>query len=141
MRGRSGAVAVAVAALLALSACSSTPSTVVTTNPPPGATGPSPGCGVTTQGAVTDEARTIAVQGASRRYTITVPPQHTPGTATPIPLVFDFHGLIEGTVGTHPLATQFSAKAIEQGFAVAFPIGSNDGFNWDISLQESNPDL
>lgn len=76
-----------------------------------------------------------------RRYTITVPPNHTPGTTAAIPLVLDLHGLLEGAVGTHPFATQFSAKAESNGFAVVFPIGQNDGIYWDYSAQESNPDL
>jgi polyhydroxybutyrate depolymerase len=70
-----------------------------------------------------------------------VPPNHVAGTTEPIPLVLDCHGLLEGLAGTHPVATQFSAKARAEGFAVAYPIGSNDGVNWDVSLQESNPDL
>lgn len=113
----------------------------VSTDPPPGATGASPGCGVTTQGSVTDRAGTVSVQGRTRRYTFTVPPNHVAGTSSPIPLVLDFHGLLEGWAGTHPFATQFSAKAKAEGFAVAYPIGSNDGVNWDVSLQEANPDL
>jgi len=81
------------------------------------------------------------VDGASRAYTITVPPNHAPGTTTSIPLVFDFHGLLEGLAGTHPLATQFSAEARAEGFAVVYPVGSNSGVDWDVSLSESNPDL
>lgn len=134
---------VAVTATLALSACGS-PAPVpapIATDPPPGSTGASPGCGVTTQGSTTDSARRIPVEGRTRRYTITVPPQHTPGTESPVPLVLDFHGLIEGSVGTHPLATQFSPTARTSGFVVAYPIGSNGGINWDVSLQERNPDL
>lgn len=113
----------------------------VTTDPPAGAGGASPGCRSTTRGPVTDQSETVSVDGATRRYSITIPPDHVPGTTKPIPLVLDFHGLIEGTVGTHPLATQFSAKAIAEGFAVVDPIGSNDGFNWDVSPREDNPDL
>ena len=88
-----------------------------------------------------NEADTVSVEGTLRRYRITVPPNHSPGTTTAIPLVFDFHGLIEGWAGTHPLATQFSAKANANGFAVVYPVGSNNGVNWDVSLKETNPDL
>ena len=141
MIGRSLVAAVAtVLTALVVTACAP-PVPPVTTDPPPGATGPSAGCGITTQGPVTDGADTVSVGGTIRRYTITVPPNHSPGTSTPIPLVFDFHGLLEGAAGTHPLATQFSAKANANGFAVVYPIGSNDGVNWDVSLQEANPDL
>ncbi len=131
----------AVMAVLGTVLVASCAPSVAVTDPPPGATGPSPGCGVTTQGPVTDRASTVDVDGKVRRFTITVPPAHVAGTTTAIPLVFDFHGLIEGSVGTHPFATQFSPKAREEGFAVAYPTGANDGFNWDVSLDESNPDL
>jgi polyhydroxybutyrate depolymerase len=138
MGRRSSIAGLIVVAVLAVAACVPPPGT---TDPPPGATGPSPGCGTTTQGPVTDEARTVSVGNGSRRYTLTVPPQHVAGTTAALPLVLDFHGLIEGSVGTHPLATQFSAKAIDEGFVVAYPIGSNDGFYWEVAQEESNPDL
>ena len=137
MRRRATGIGIAVVALAVLAACAPP----VPTDPPPGETGPSAGCGTTTRGGVTEYPATIQVDGRTRRYVITVPPNHVPGTTDPIPLVFDFHGLIEGMVGTHPFATQFSAKAIEEGFAVVYPVGSNDGFNWDVSLDEDNPDL
>ncbi|MEI2700553.1 MAG: PHB depolymerase family esterase [Microthrixaceae bacterium] len=110
-------------------------------NPPVAPTGPSPGCGTTSRGGVVERSESVDVGRARRRYVITVPPQHRPGTTDPVPLVLDLHGLIEGMVGTHPFATQFSATAVAEGFAVVFPIGSNGGFNWDVSLSEGNPDL
>jgi polyhydroxybutyrate depolymerase len=128
---------IAVLALAVVAGCAP----AVPTSPPPGATGASAGCGTTTQGGVTEWTETVEVDGRLRRYVITVPPNHVPGTSEPIPLVFDFHGLIEGMVSTHPFATQFSAKANDEGFAAVFPVGSNDGFNWDVSLDEDNPDL
>ena len=139
MRTKSAVVAVSTALMAAvLAGCVPPPAT---TNPPPGATGASPGCGVTTRGAVTDQAETVSVGGTIRSYTITIPPIHGPRTTKPIPLVFDFHGFIEGAVGTHPLATQFSPAAIANGFAVVDPIGTNGGLLWDVSMQEGNPDL
>lgn len=133
---------VAAAALATLVVAGCVPGgAATTTDPPPGQTGPSPGCAVTAQGPVTEAARTISVDGATRRYSLTVPSAHAAGTSTPVPLVLDFHGLIEGSVGTHPFATGFSAEAEAQGFAVVFPTGSSDGFIWDVSLQEDNPDL
>ncbi len=137
MRRRAVVTGMAAVALAVLAACAPP----VPVSPPPGETGPSDGCGSTTRGPVTEWPATIDVEGKVRRYVITVPPVHQPGTSDPIPLVFDFHGLIEGMVGTHPFATQFSALAIEEGFAVVYPVGSNDGFNWDVSLDEGNPDL
>ena len=113
----------------------------VPTEPPPAVTGASTGCGATERGPVTERFESIRVDGRKRDYVITVPPQHTPGTIEPVPLVLDFHGLIEGTVRTHPLATQFSAEARAEGFAVAFPLGPENGLYWDVALDESNPDL
>jgi polyhydroxybutyrate depolymerase len=136
------AAAAAITSVSVLAGCAALPPLhLATTDPPPGATGPSPGCGVTTRGPVTEGTETIPVDGRTRTYTITVPPAHVAGTSTPIPLVFDFHGLLEGTVRTHPFATQFSAEAKAQGFAVVSPIGTDDGLLWDVSLQENNPDL
>jgi polyhydroxybutyrate depolymerase len=83
----------------------------------------------------------VSVDGGVRRYRLTLPPAHTPGTATPVPLVLDFHGLLEGWAGTHPFATRFSAKAAVEGFVVAYPVGQGDGVWWDVSLHEGNPDL
>lgn len=139
-RSRAVAVAVALVTITASTAVGCAPPPV-STDPPPAVTGPSDGCGVTTQGAVTEQTRTVVVDGAVRRYAITVPPNHVPGTSTPIPLVLDFHGLLEGWAGTHAFATRFSAEAVSEGFAVAFPIGSGDGVYWDVLPQESNPDL
>jgi polyhydroxybutyrate depolymerase len=137
MRRQLVGISTAVVVIAVLAGCAPP----VPTSPPPGSTGPSSGCGSTTRGPVTEWPDTIEVDGTVRRYVVTVPPDHVPGTSDPIPLVFDFHGLIEGMVGTHPFATQFSAKANEEGFAVVFPVGSQDGFNWDVSLDEANPDL
>lgn len=139
-RVRSGSralVAVVATALLAAAACAPP----VTTSPPPGATGPSPGCGATTRGATTEEDGRIRVSNSTRRYRLTVPSAHEPGTSDPVPLVFDFHGLLEGWAGTHPFATQFSALAERHGFAVVYPVGQGDGVYWDVSPDESNRDL
>lgn len=132
-----GVLAAAVSIAVLSSGCAAP----VQPHQPVGPTGPSPGCGKTSRGKVVERSETVDVDGARRRYSITVPPQHRPGTTDPVPLVLDFHGLIEGMVGTHPFATQFSSTAVAKGFAVAFPIGSNGGFNWDVSPQERNPDL
>ena len=132
-----GIVALGVAA----TACAPPVPPPVTPDPPPGATGPSAGCGGTAQGPQVDQPATLAVDGTVRRYTMTVPAGHRPGTTTPIPLVLDFHGLLEGFAGTHPFATQFSEAAQAAGFAVVFPIGQGDGVYWDWTAEETNPDL
>ncbi|MFV0316724.1 MAG: alpha/beta hydrolase family esterase [Microthrixaceae bacterium] len=131
--------AVAVTALVSVILAGCVPPTP--TDPPPPVTGASPGCGTTNRGAVFERPETVTVDGRVRDYVMTVPPVHQPGTTDPVPLVLDFHGLLEGTVRTHPFATQFSALARAEGFAVAFPIGSENGLFWDIAPTESNPDL
>lgn len=141
MNRRTIAASLVVATILGVVACAPPQLPLETTQPPPGATGASTGCGAGAKGPVTDHPETVDVDGTSRRFTLTIPPQHQPGSDTPIPLVLDFHGLLEGWAGTHPFATQFSALAQAKGFAVAFPIGDADGVYWDVSLQESNPDL
>lgn len=132
---------VAMATALVAASCSLLVPVKVTTNPPPGATGPSGGCGTTTQGGVQDRPSSVVVDGVTRSYTLTVPSVHVAGTTKPIPLVLDFHGLLEGWAGTHPFATHFSTEAEAEGFAVAYPLGSNNGINWDVSTDENNPDL
>lgn len=107
------------------------------TDPPPGATGPSPGCGATTQGPVVEKRGWIG----SRTYEFTVPPRHEAGTRDPVPLVLDLHGFLEGWAGTHAFATRFSALARSEGFAVAYPTGGADGIYWDVFPYEENPDL
>lgn len=141
MHRRSTSIGLALLTILGVVACAPPPLPLVTTRPPAGATGASPGCGTTTRGPVTDHEESVAVGRTKRRVIVTIPPAHRPGTTTPIPLVLDFHGLIEGRVRTHPLATQFSALARAKGFAVADPIGGDDGIGWNVSLQEDNPDL
>lgn len=130
-------VAVAVVAGLMLSSCAPP----VSTAPPAGATGPSPGCGVTTRGPVNERSEKIKAAGAVRTYRLTVPKNHVAGTSDPIPLVLDFHGLLEGWVGTHPYSTQFSALAQKEGFAAVFPVGSQNGIHWNVNLTETNSDL
>lgn len=141
MVGKKIALAAVACTVLAASACALPMPPPVTANPPAGVEGPSAGCGVTTQGPATDRPDSVSVDGVDRRYTMTVPPNHLPGTTTPVPLVFDFHGLLEGAAGTHPFATQFSPKAIAEGFAVVYPIGQSDGVYWDYTPAESNPDI
>jgi polyhydroxybutyrate depolymerase len=83
----------------------------------------------------------LQVGSDSRDYVFTVPPVHTAHTTTPIPLVIDLHGLFEGTVGVEPQMTQFSPKAIKEGFVVAYPTGSTAGIAWDTSQNAGNKDL
>jgi polyhydroxybutyrate depolymerase len=95
-----------------------------TTNPPP----PSGGDGCQkAPTTVTDKAATITVGTATRTYTWSA--ANRPG---PMPLVIDFHGLLEGAAGVHPGMTQFTPKAQREGFVVAYPVGENGGVDWDL---------
>src|SRR3954454_15116051 len=80
------------------------------------------------QAVVTDQAVSMKVGTATRRYTWSA--SNRPG---PKPLVIDFHGLLEGSAGVHPTMTQFTPKAQREGFVVAFPVGESGGVNWDLS--------
>lgn len=110
-------------------------------DPPPPPPPPTSGCGTTTQTKVVDQDTTLVVGSDTRNYKFTVPSVHTAHTTKPIPLVLDLHGLIEGTVGTHALLTQFSPKAEKEGFAVAYPVGNFSGLAWDTSIGSGNKDL
>jgi polyhydroxybutyrate depolymerase len=96
------------------------------TNPPPP---PPTGDGCAKPAAVvTDQAASIAVGTATRRYTWSAS-----GRTGAKPLVIDFHGLLEGTAGVHPTMSQFTPKAKAEGFVVAYPIGDGNGLNWDLT--------
>jgi polyhydroxybutyrate depolymerase len=93
------------------------------TNPPP--TG-GDGCQKPAT-TVTDQAVTMNVGTASRRYTWSASDR-----SGPKPLVVDFHGLMEGMAGVHPAMSGFTPKAKAEGFVVAYPIGDGNGLNWDL---------
>jgi polyhydroxybutyrate depolymerase len=102
---------------LALTSC--------TNPPPPPPTGD--GC-QKPAAAVTDQAASVSVGTATRRYTWSA--SDRTGAK---PLVIDFHGLLEGTAGVHPTMSQFTPKAKAEGFVVAYPIGDGNGLNWDLT--------
>jgi polyhydroxybutyrate depolymerase len=77
---------------------------------------------------VTDKAGTVAVGATSRRYTWSASDR-----SGPKPLVIDFHGLLEGLAGVHPTMTQFTPKALREGFVVAYPVGESAGVNWNLA--------
>lgn len=94
----------------------------------------SPGCdagAAEPTGEPTVEAeRTITVDGVSRRYLITIPESDDPGEA--LPVVFDFHGLMEGA-DIHSKMTGYSDLAQQEGFVVVFPEGTGQPLRWDTS--------
>lgn len=90
----------------------------------------SPGC-VAGAGEATVEAdRSIDVNGVARRYLMTIPEQRD--TTEPMPVVFDFHGLMEGA-DIHSKMTGYSQLAQQEGFVVVFPEGTGDPVRWDTS--------
>ncbi|MEZ5135769.1 MAG: prolyl oligopeptidase family serine peptidase [Acidimicrobiales bacterium] len=114
------------------------PSGTSGTSAPPAAVA-SAGCGTSTQGAVTEQERTLTVADQPRRYLLTVPEAHD-GT-TPLPVVFDFHGLMEGAE-VHAGMSQYSALAAEEGFVAVFPHGTGTPIRWNANpLATTNDDL
>jgi len=102
------------------------------------ATGPpvaSPGCGASTTGSVDAERRTVDVDGTERWYLLTTPAEHD--GETPLPVVIDFHGILEGAE-IHAQMSQYGALAQEEGFVAVIPNGSGDPVRWDAN-PESDP--
>jgi polyhydroxybutyrate depolymerase len=100
---------------------------------------PSAGCGTSEAAAEVEAERTFDQAGTERRYLLTVPSAHD-GT-TPLPVVFDFHGLLEGAE-VHAGMSQYSALAEEEGFVVVFPHGTGEPLSWNINPDVSpNPDV
>jgi polyhydroxybutyrate depolymerase len=98
---------------------------------------PSGGCGAGPSAPVVEQEHTLTVAGADRRYLLSVPTAHD-GSA-PLPVVFDFHGFMEGAE-VHALLSQYSALADEVGFVVVFPHGTGDPVGWDTSPDAATND-
>lgn len=99
----------------------------------------SPGCDTGPGESMVGADRSITVDGVARRYLITVPePQDT---TEPVPIVFDFHGLMEGA-DIHSTMSGYSEVAQQEGFVVVFPEGTGQPLRWDTSGDPStNADL
>lgn len=99
----------------------------------------SPGCDAGPVESIVGADRSITVDGVARRYLITVP---EPGETTePVPIVFDFHGLMEGA-DIHSTMSGYSEVAQQEGFVVVFPEGTGQPLRWDTSGDPStNADL
>lgn len=101
---------------------------------------PSAGCGGTgPTAAVTEERRTLDVDGVERWYLLTTPPPGPAGEVEPMPLLLDFHGLAEGAE-IHSLMSGFGAIAQREGFVLAQPNGTGSPVRWEAT-PAANPDL
>jgi polyhydroxybutyrate depolymerase len=103
-------------------------STTTTAGAADGQPVPSPGCGTSEAVAGVEQEVTLDIEGQPRRYLVTTPSAHD--GETPLPLVLDFHGLMEGAE-IHAEMSQYTPVAEEEGFVVAFPHGSGDPVRWD----------
>ncbi|MET0902321.1 MAG: PHB depolymerase family esterase [Acidimicrobiales bacterium] len=105
-----------------------------------GAPVPSAGCGTSDGQPGVEVEHTINVRGAERRYLLTTPSAHD--GETPLPVVFDFHGLLEGAE-VHATMSQWSALAEEEGVVAVFPHGTGDPIFWDFDISDTdgNDDL
>ena len=99
----------------------------------------SAGCGTSVAEPGVEVEHTLNVRGAERRYLLTTPSAHD--GETPLPVVLDFHGLMEGAE-VHAGMSQWSALAEEEGVVAVFPHGTGDPIRWDVELDdEENDDL
>jgi polyhydroxybutyrate depolymerase len=100
---------------------------------------PSASCGSSTADPVVEGERTLTVGDVQRRYLLTVPDAHDGDT--PLAVVFDFHGLMEGAE-IHARMTDYSSLAREEGFVVVFPHGTGEPVHWNVNPGASaNADL
>lgn len=98
---------------------------------------PSAGCGTSEVVTLTQERRTLDVDGTERWYLLTTPEDHD--GETPLPLVVDFHGLAEGAE-IHAGMTNYTALAQEEGFVTVFPHGTGEPVRWNPQVDEANTD-
>jgi len=84
-----------------------------------GSSDATPGCGIRT-GMRGRTSRSLTVAGSKRTYLVYLPPSLDP--ATPVPLVFVFHGFTMSGLGMYDI-TQYNLLADAEGIAVAFPDG------------------
>lgn len=105
---------------------------------PTGAATPSAGCEAGPHPAVEAKKQTMKVAGEERYYLLTVPA----GTDDePAPVVFDFHGLMEGAE-LAAKASRLPELGTEEGFITVVPNGRGNPVAWDFTPDpETNPDM
>ncbi len=94
---------------------------------------PSTGCGATPVVAAGETERSVTAGTVEHGYFVNVPPAHD-GT-TPLPLVLDFHGFLEGAA-VHAAHSGLGAYGDEQGFVTVTPDSGRTPDQWALSGQE-----
>lgn len=99
---------------------------------------PSSGCGT----AATEPVERAKVPvGDTDRYYLLSTPEEVADPDLPLPLVLDFHGLLEGAE-VHAMNSMLDTYAADHGFVVAFPNGLGDPIHWEVQPdREGNADL
>lgn len=96
---------------------------------------PSAGCGTAPTTPVQVERHDLG----DRYYLLSTPPDQSPDT--PLPVVLDLHGLLEGAQ-IHSQTSGFGPYAAEHDFIAVFPHGRGEPVKWDVSPDRTgNPDL
>ena len=106
----------------------------------------STGCARPAGPSVTNELQGLQVGGTPRWYLLTTPAPATPApaggtSATPRPLVLDFHGVGESAL-LQSATSQFGTLGQLDGFIVVTPSGTGNPVHWDTTdPSTTNPDL
>lgn len=100
------------------------------------------GKAVASKGCTKGTAKTVSLekQTVGDRYYLLTVPDRADGT-TPLPLVLDFHGLLEGAE-VHATNSNLNPYAKSHGFVLATPNGSGTPIHWEVAPdRKANQDL
>ena len=92
---------------------------------------PSTGCEATAAVAPGEVQVTTQFGGEERWYLRHVPPSYD--GATPLPLVLDLHGYLEGAT-IHAIHSKLGPFGDEHGFITLTPNGTGEPIHWDVAL-------
>jgi polyhydroxybutyrate depolymerase len=99
---------------------------------------PSAGCKAAPTDKVEYAKQTMSVAGMDRYYILSAP---AGDSAKPMPLVVDFHGLLEGA-DIQSRLSNFGSYGQDHGFVTAEPNGSGTPLRWNTNPDtNANPDL
>jgi polyhydroxybutyrate depolymerase len=98
---------------------------------------PSAGCGTTDVRSV--ELQKEFLDDSDRWFLLTTPLDHDGDT--PLPVVLDFHGLMEGA-DIHSRMSDMTPDALEEGYVLVTPNGTGTPIRWAVDPdREANADL